>query len=308
MSTEFFPSSEAETNEKGEIAFDAGKVLHLENITLDNSKLKLNDIKRTEISDFGNEGFLLKNVLTRDECHSIIEIGEHIGFGKIVGATEQYRSAQRIALDTKKLADILWERIKSHVEDLEFGDDPHLQHIHGIQFQLRGTWKPVGLNHIFRLCRYLPKGHFAPHFDGFYVKNSTERSMKTFMLYLNEGFSDGSTNFVDEQQQLYQDAEGKYCAEEKNIRERIQPETGMAILFNHHRLHEGSQVRNGVKYILRTDIMYVKCGENQYSPEEEEALKLLQEAERLEGCGECMKAAKLYRKAFKLAPALEQVT
>lgn len=95
MSTEFFPSSEAETNEKGEIAFDAGECHQLEDIALDNSKLKLNDVKRTDVSDFGNEGFLLHNVLTQDECHNIIKMGEDIGFEKIVGATEQYRSAQR---------------------------------------------------------------------------------------------------------------------------------------------------------------------------------------------------------------------
>lgn len=56
---------------------------------------------------------------------------------------------------------------------------------------------------IFRLCRYHPGGHFAPHYDGFYAKNSHERSMKTFMLYLNNEFQDGSTNFVDEKQQLF---------------------------------------------------------------------------------------------------------
>ena len=56
---------------------------------------------------------------------------------------------------------------------------------------------------MFRLCRYYPGGHFAPHFDGHFVKNSRERSMKTFMLYLNGGFGGATTNFVNEDQQLY---------------------------------------------------------------------------------------------------------
>ena len=56
---------------------------------------------------------------------------------------------------------------------------------------------------VFRLCRYHPGGHFAPHFDGHFVESSEVRSMKTLMIYLNGDFTGGSTNFVDEQQTLY---------------------------------------------------------------------------------------------------------
>ena len=45
---------------------------------------------------------------------------------------------------------------------------------------------------------------------------------------------------------LFQDkSTGKYCAEEKNIMCSIQPEAGLTILFNHHRLHEGAQLKYG---------------------------------------------------------------
>ena len=56
---------------------------------------------------------------------------------------------------------------------------------------------------LFRLCRYFPGGHFAPHFDGHYDKTPSERSLKTLMVYLNGDFTGGSTSFVDEQQTLY---------------------------------------------------------------------------------------------------------
>ena len=38
----------------------------------------------------------------------------------------------------------------------------------------------------------------------------------------------------------FQDESGKYCAEAKNILHKVEPSEGMAILFNHHRLHEGA--------------------------------------------------------------------
>ena len=40
--------------------------------------------------------------------------------------------------------------------------------------------------------------------------------------------------------------------------------------------------RSNVKYILRTDIMYEKESGNELDAKEEEALQLIQEAERLE--------------------------
>lgn len=47
---------------------------------------------------------------------------------------------------------------------------------------------------------------------------------------------------------LYKNDDGKYCAEEKNIICSIQPEAGLAIIFNHHRLHEGQQLKWVVGY------------------------------------------------------------
>ena len=62
-------------------------------------------------------------------------------------------------------------------------------------------------NQLFRLCKYEPGGHFAPHFDSHYVQQADDtshiRSFKTFMMYLNSSFTGGTTNFVDESQTLH---------------------------------------------------------------------------------------------------------
>lgn len=36
----------------------------------------------------------------------------------------------------------------------------------------------------------------------------------------------------------------------------VQPNEGMALVFMHSIWHEGAVVRNGKKYVLRTDVMY----------------------------------------------------
>ncbi len=57
----------------------------------------------------------------------------------------------------------------------------------------------------------------------------------TFMIYLNEDMKGGETKFIE-------------CD--------IKPETGKALIFIHELLHEGAPVLEGVKYVLRTDVMY----------------------------------------------------
>ncbi|XP_064602326.1 uncharacterized protein LOC135468167 [Liolophura sinensis] len=264
------------------------------------------NVSRTEILDFGNEGFLLNNLLTRDECVHIIQEGEKIGFEPIENGRLDYRSSERILLRCPELSELLYKRTEPFLGQVTIDGEPTDYHVQGVKAALQGTWTPIGLNEIWRLCRYYPEGHFAPHFDGHFVRNQRERSLKTFMVYLNADFTGGTTNFVQEGQQLYKDDTGKFCAEEKKILCRLQPLEGQAIVFNHHRLHEGGRLKSGVKYILRTDLMYRRCDDGRTSPREERAILLLQDAERCEENGESTRAAELYRQAFKLSPSIAE--
>ncbi|WAR18302.1 hypothetical protein MAR_000140 [Mya arenaria] len=133
-------------------------------------------------------GFLLHGVLNQEECERFTGEGERLGFEEIRGVRDDYRSCKRITLQSQTLADVLWSRLKGDIKDIVIDNDPHKCHIHGPPFLMKGTWKPIGLNNIFRLCRYLPEGHFAPHFDGHYDRSPSERSLKTCMLYLNGDF------------------------------------------------------------------------------------------------------------------------
>jgi prolyl 4-hydroxylase len=97
--------------------------------------------------------------------------------------------------------------------------------------------RPVGVNERVRCYRYAPGQRFAPHYDGAFERSRHERSELTLMVYLNEGFEGGTTAFLE-------------------LGVEATPRTGMALLFQHRLLHEGCAVRAGVKYVLRTDVMY----------------------------------------------------
>jgi len=68
------------------------------------------------------------------------------------------------------------------------------------------------------------------------------------MVYLNEDFEGGITSFAD-----------GYHGASIGGAFRVEPKTGMALLFHHPILHRGDAVIAGRKYVLRTDVMYARC-------------------------------------------------
>src|SRR5437764_12701071 len=93
-----------------------------------------------------------------------------------------------------------------------------------------------GLNERFRGYRYSKGQRFAPHFDGAFVRNPSERSEVTVLVYLNDNFTGGATSFCD------WDIE-------------VQPRRGQVLLFQHLVRHEGRSIVSGTKYVLRSDVM-----------------------------------------------------
>jgi|SRR5580700_1834252 prolyl 4-hydroxylase len=96
---------------------------------------------------------------------------------------------------------------------------------------LAGVHVPV------RIYRYEPGQHFGLHQDQSYFGEDGTKSLLTFMVYLNEGFGGGETDFP-EQEQI------------------IVPKTGTALLFQHMLLHAGRRVTEGSKLVLRSDVLY----------------------------------------------------
>jgi hypothetical protein len=129
------------------------------------------------------------------------------------------RNNERVMFDDPGLAQALFERIGPALPPVVCG------------------CLPVGVNERFRGYRYRPGQRFAPHYDGSFVRDRHERSLLTFMIYLDEGAEGGATAFLDH------DVE-------------VVPRQGTALLFQHLQLHEGATLRRGVKHVLRTDVMY----------------------------------------------------
>jgi predicted 2-oxoglutarate/Fe(II)-dependent dioxygenase YbiX len=172
--------------------------------------------------------FVIHDFLSRAECQRWIDDSEALGYGDAPITTsvgfvmrKDVRDNERVIHDSPKLADAWWQRARPFLP-AEWS-----------------RWQIVGFNERFRFYRYDPGQKFAKHTDGYFERDNGERSHLTFMVYLNEEFDGGETVFHDIRPRL-----------------RVKPRTGMALVFNHRRLHEGAPVISGRKYVLRTDVMY----------------------------------------------------
>ena len=180
-------------------------------------------------------------------------------------------------------------------------------------FGMLGDWTLQGLNPVFRLCKYRAGGHFGPHYDADFVLDPfRKRSLKTFMVYLNDNYEGGETNFLDSHELHLDSDRGIYCSPPECVFASLKARRGDCLVFDHLLLHEGQQVSRGEKYIIRSDVMFEKApvvGLDEEAEEEErrqeEALSLYRAGVCLEEGGDVDGAIQLYRRAFKLCPEIE---
>lgn len=267
---------------------------------------------------------VLRNVFTSEECEYLIENMGGKDDMESVRYRHDYRRNDRTIFDSTELADLLWSRVASHAAGLSLyvdedptkqrllaergalGECPHELRVgHGRE----GVWHPSTLNNCFRFCKYNPGGFFRKHCDGCFHRGPDEQSLCTCMFYLNGDLDGGSTRF------LHLDRAGEYAAadqfraaEAEDILASIAPEPGLCILFfQPGLLHEGEELRSGLKYILRTDVMFIRDPNTKplLTPEQLQALEILGQAERAEENKQCDLACSLYRRAYKLDPRLE---
>lgn len=205
---------------------------------------------------------VLDNVFTKEECDDLIKRTETIGYiPALVGFPQirvpENRNNYRCVVDDEILAAEIFKRIKNYVP---------------------AEWLmcPVAeLNPRLRFLRYEPLQKFETHNDGIYVnEEKTKCSYITVHLYLNEGMSGGATTFTTEPKAygvmkvpgskdwLKSLQKALEIPTEKPRTLSIEPKIGRILIFEHHLLHKGSLVTGGIKYTVRSDIMYHNTNPN----------------------------------------------
>jgi len=177
--------------------------------------------------DFKRFRHEVPNFLTKEECVGFIQFAETQGFEEALVNTKakgqvmmkELRDNDRHIFQARDLATQLWGLMQGLVP----------AEVHG--------WTAIGLNEQFRVYRYKDGQQFKTHPDGSFKRDETEHSKITVILYLNDEFEGGETEFV-------------------MPHEIVKPEAGKLLLFSHGQLHKGNPVPEGTKYVIRTDVMY----------------------------------------------------
>ncbi len=175
------------------------------------------------LTSHNQQVFSLDHFLTNNECESLIDLAESSGF-LAAGvrmpegqvAMPLVRNNERCLVESAAWVDLIWNRLK--ILDLPV---------------LEGR-KSCGLPKDLRFYKYSVGQRFKRHKDGPWTENG-RTSKLTLLVYLNQEFVGGSTDFQAIQ---------------------IHALVGKLVLFTHPIWHEGTVVTGGVKYVLRSDVLY----------------------------------------------------
>jgi len=259
--------------------------------------------KRWDVN--GCDGFVIDGVLSERECNELIAQAD--GLWSFWDSSEKprvtFRNADTIEVTHPELAAQIWDRVSPFVGPVTFEEDDER-----FEIDIGGAWHPYAINDTLLFGRYLKGGHFSPHTDGTTVIDFNRRTFYSCILFLNASPWGGHTRLYSDDQigrQLVKDDEGRLTGDPASILDAVAPMPGRMLVFYHRIMHEG--VPAAEKYIIRTDVLYHREPELCTAPEDAEAFELYQEAQLVAERGDCDGALKLFRRAFRLSPALCKV-
>jgi predicted 2-oxoglutarate/Fe(II)-dependent dioxygenase YbiX len=194
---------------------------------------------------------VVDGLFTPEECAEMIKRTEAIGYTEaLVGGgqvrVESARNNWRCMIDDAAEARRMYKRVAPFVPTEWLG------------------YKPAGLNERLRFLKYHPGEHFKPHNDGIYVRDDkSQASFITVQVYLNdvEEGCGGETTFTTQAMSYGRHKKKGGRDEDRCLLLPVRPVTGRVLIFEHHLPHEGSTLLRGVKYAVRTDVMYDLAGD-----------------------------------------------
>lgn len=181
--------------------------------------------------------FTVDNFFKENDCKNFIKFTEEENYEVapvtldgnkgIFEMNLDVRNNSRVIIDNELLARFLFLRLKQYLPKT-----------------FKDVWHLEKLNSRFRFYRYEKGQTFKPHIDGKYKESDTCESKLTLLIYLSDDFTGGETTF--------------FTKTEDELRFKIKPKLGQVLVFDHHQLHSGDPIIEGIKYVLRTDVMYTR--------------------------------------------------
>ena len=191
-------------------------------------------------------GFYLEKFFDENECKELIDSAEVGGF-EYCFDKETKRHCLRRRFEDPQLAAEISDRlfdIPELKEVLHLRKDEESEDGDGAE----GALRKANVGTEFRVCKYTEGHSFGVHVD-LSKRVGDQRSRYTLMIYLNDDFEGGATEFLVSQ-----------IIEPLVVTRTIVPAQGAVLLFPQDAddlPHRGTEVLLGTKYILRTDLLFL---------------------------------------------------
>lgn len=252
------------------------------------------DFSKTALPRYaGAYAVILDNVLTHAECRTLLHAAEATQAGKTekweramvnIGQGQQamitdVRNCGRIIWDSRDVVGRIWKRLEHVPQVREIASLEQKPEITGAGPSKRGeVWRMTRPNERMRFLKYVGGEYFRPHCDGMYITpDGEERSYLTMHLYLNDTGEPSEESLVGLTEADRKEAEENVLEGgattfhnltwDDEPRLDVEPKAGRVLLFQHRNLvHSGDDVRAGVKYTMRTDIMYSLAKDGEVTP------------------------------------------
>lgn len=200
----------------------------------------------------GEKILIVRNFLSLSTCQKLIARSESDGL-EVTNYNQKYRSNKRLVKEDKILANYCFHMLNSLIENHNLRSCLPLKLVDDMDL-----WKLTHINPLFRFCRYDPGDMFLAHYDSSKLAGE-EEGYYTFMIYLNTltDQQGGTTRFYGDVTQEEMFKLNNDANHDVTPAFSLRPEEGMLIVFPQRKiLHDGEQLKSGVKYICRSDIVY----------------------------------------------------
>ena len=173
---------------------------------------------------------VIESVLTADECTALIKQAEEVGLKDSPVFNQQTKKysmdkSKRSSTFAPVSSDLMKEKIIGRIREKCTDIDKRLEIVTDS-----------------RVIKYTDGGYFKAHRDIIFTEGEYVGKYN-MIVYLSDNYEDGETCFIDSDQQMYFPVKGK---------------VGDVLIFDPRLLHMGSEVNNGVKYILIVQLFIKK--------------------------------------------------
>ena len=144
----------------------------MENITHDDISVEFDEfdpkqVQKVYLSDLSignqickNDGYVLYNLFTKDECKRIIDTTNEFGYESLIGYDKNFRDNLRIRCKSITIIPEIRRRISNFI-DSQLKIDDNIKTLAKGEFH-NGLWEFAYLNPSLRFCKYNPSNKFTP--------------------------------------------------------------------------------------------------------------------------------------------------